>query len=101
MSVQTLSFTVNGTGATAPVPVPAVDNPRLIGMVHVDSGTPIYTVEYTLDGTRWKPLESAVEGVSVTEDFVVVFPVKALRLSVFSGDGATTMVVRYDDKGFA
>jgi hypothetical protein len=80
--------------------VPGIRDPRISGMVVVQSGTPTYTVEYTLDGTYFLPLTADLTSITSSNDFTVVFPVKGIRVNFTAGTGELILILRYDDGGF-
>lgn len=98
VKTQTESLSVAGT-TTAAVEVPALSNPRLSGMVVV-TGSPVYTVKYSLDGINYLPLGTDLTSQSTSQDFTVVFPIKDLKVSFDSGTGTVKLIVRADFGGF-
>ncbi|AUR81818.1 hypothetical protein NVP1015O_04 [Vibrio phage 1.015.O._10N.222.51.E5] len=100
MAIQTKNHLVTEVGVSPLVKLAAIDNPRLSGMVIIKSGTPTYSLEYSLDGRNFLPLSNDLNSTTLSNDFTIVFPIHSIRLNVTAGIGEAELIVRYDDGGF-
>lgn len=100
MAVVTKSATQSVGGKGTAFEVPAISNPRLTGMVLI-TGSPTYTVEYSLNGEDYLALSTALTSQVTSKDFTIVFPIKDVRIDFVSGSGTVKLIVRADFGGFA
>jgi hypothetical protein len=99
MAVVTHKETLAAVGKSTAVRLPALANPRMTGMVII-TGSPTYTVEYSLDGTNYLPLATDLTSQTVNKDFTVVFPTLDIRVDFVSGTGTVALIARFDKGGF-
>lgn len=73
------------TGQVSPYP----RLPANIGFVcNVDSGSPTYTVQHTLDGVNWFN-HATVAGETTTQEGTYTTPIRAMRMSFAAAGGVT------------
>lgn len=97
MAYKTLTVSQTDTGTSSDIKI--VRKPENFkALIHavVTSGTPTYTLEYSINSVDYLTL-NGVSGQTTSTDTTLVFPVDAIRVNITAGTGTVKLVILHND----